>query len=850
MVQFGRHLRYVRQRLNARVFLVDYALLCSLVNNEREFTRLWQESLQSATRQHEELADKVWSTVFEGSSDYAAPAEALRRYRAAKGATAAWAVCDRYVEMRAAGDANRDALRKAVKKFDKAGGAARLGPALLPRLYASRIGTVFDGSLEEFREELREPAEAEFSRGSAAALQTAPSWAAMTAVGGSCVRAREVAWLRGTVAAVGRSDARDVLDALVAHRGFHATSDRTDARPVENSLEAYEVAWTSGLALAECDVAVSKDGALVLCHDFGSAARAEAALHGEILLDVDGDTEAAEKAAAGLDGLYVQYQRSMRETPAGSAALRALADRWRVVGVWGDKDRDPDDFVTASHLVSFCGASYVNTDLPKTFVDAALLNRAVVARRRRELGPEPLAPPKPRPAPAAPSSMALSMAQLAKERKAREAKRRAETAPPAAEPRAEQAPKMAPQPSLRAGWFGRSGVAAAQRVSRQIAFPKLSEDATVTVLRRENLGFYREGELVNPIVSPVVLFENWDGKHGMVIGAMLERLLKERVAGAAKGSGRHCMVAQGANCGDTYRVMYSADTPDVAGVESDGSVETLLARLLAEAKAAALDQFPGDDDVRRALYEGECNQDIEAKIHRYAGPGPKDGGTQYMHPHLDAPGAGWVALLSLGATGQFFLCNGLYKDSASFGKLAPISVGESRRKGWPCCEKPWSSNHVYNYRGAWSFDEQCAGKWRPGMSDKLRDCPHCTNLDMKSGTVVLFHGGPEHGNLHGVRGVADEPPAADLRALSEAVSRPDAATRAPTVLGRGRKKKAKTIREQRQRRGVVAGVVAPESRRETKPPSLGARLRGEVAGPFAGAGNSLASPPDKKPRVD
>ena len=79
MVQFGRHLRYVRQRLNARVFLVDYALLCSLVNNEHEFTRLWQESLQSATRQHEELADKVWSTVFEGSSDYAAPAEALRR---------------------------------------------------------------------------------------------------------------------------------------------------------------------------------------------------------------------------------------------------------------------------------------------------------------------------------------------------------------------------------------------------------------------------------------------------------------------------------------------------------------------------------------------------------------------------------------------------------------------------------------------------------------------------------------------------------------------------------------------------------------------------------------------------
>ena len=38
-------------------------------------------------------------------------------------------------------------------------------------------------------------------------------------------------------------------------------------RPIENSLEAYELAWTSGLKLCECDVAVSRDGALVLGHD-------------------------------------------------------------------------------------------------------------------------------------------------------------------------------------------------------------------------------------------------------------------------------------------------------------------------------------------------------------------------------------------------------------------------------------------------------------------------------------------------------------------------------------------------------------------------------------------------------
>ena len=55
------------------------------------------------------------------------------------------------------------------------------------------------------------------------------------------------------------------------------------------------------------------------------------------------------------------------------------------------------------------------------------------------------------------------------------------------------------------------------------------------------------------------------------------------VSGAAKGSGKHCMVASGANCGDTYRVMYSHDTPD--GVESDGACETYFKPLLDSAKA-------------------------------------------------------------------------------------------------------------------------------------------------------------------------------------------------------------------------------------------------------------------------
>ena len=77
-------------------------------------------------------------------------------------------------------------------------------------------------------------------------------------------RADELAWLRSVVA---NDIDKDIMRRLVAHRGFHSINDRTDRRPIENSLEAYELAWTSGVVLCECDVAVTRDGKLVLGHD-------------------------------------------------------------------------------------------------------------------------------------------------------------------------------------------------------------------------------------------------------------------------------------------------------------------------------------------------------------------------------------------------------------------------------------------------------------------------------------------------------------------------------------------------------------------------------------------------------
>jgi len=59
----------------------------------------------------------------------------------------------------------------------------------------------------------------------------------------------------------------DLKDCLVAHRGFHCTMDQEKYRPLENTLGAYEQAWSLGMKHAECDVVLTKDNRLMLCHD-------------------------------------------------------------------------------------------------------------------------------------------------------------------------------------------------------------------------------------------------------------------------------------------------------------------------------------------------------------------------------------------------------------------------------------------------------------------------------------------------------------------------------------------------------------------------------------------------------
>ena len=76
-------------------------------------------------------------------------------------------------------------------------------------------------------------------------------------------RSDELVWLRQVVSSIPES----ILGRLVAHRGFHHIEDRNDKRPLENSLSAYEIAWTCGIHLCECDIALTKDEKIDLAHD-------------------------------------------------------------------------------------------------------------------------------------------------------------------------------------------------------------------------------------------------------------------------------------------------------------------------------------------------------------------------------------------------------------------------------------------------------------------------------------------------------------------------------------------------------------------------------------------------------
>ena len=293
MVKFGRHLQFVldcEEETESSHYIVPYNDLRDNVyiyassKDTESFETSWQEALQKASDDFRESTKSCWTTIFDAISNIpnarGAPLEsALRLYTPTVGVTDSRDLLVFLKRIHSAASLNSEGLRKLVKKFDKQGGAT-LSASLLPDLYTSNfsIGLHFLDSAIEILRELLDDLDDTFGSDSTISSQGKRSTSNILTSPGRGTRrnmsyeneeamigrrANEMLWLRDMI----RKIPKDDIQHAVAHRGFHNPKGRSDLRPLENSLAAFEAAWTNGVHLCECDVALTKDEKLVLAHD-------------------------------------------------------------------------------------------------------------------------------------------------------------------------------------------------------------------------------------------------------------------------------------------------------------------------------------------------------------------------------------------------------------------------------------------------------------------------------------------------------------------------------------------------------------------------------------------------------
>jgi glycerophosphoryl diester phosphodiesterase len=269
MVKFGGHIEAIREGdfKGTNCYLVPYNEIKALVFEEDaidKFAQQWNEALVDAEDDFRNARRSVWEHLFgaiECQSPHEArglhPGNALKIYADNVHPTKAQELLIRLTQIHRAATLNSEALRKLVKKFDKHQNG-QLSLELLPTLYTSSLYAgqnmiqdgigllreLLEGDPETFTPIIRNDSEVLHERSVE-------------------VRFEELDWLRRLVGSL----PEQLLPHLVAHRGFHHIKDRNDKRPLENSLGAYETAWSSGIHLCECDIAITKDEKLVLAHD-------------------------------------------------------------------------------------------------------------------------------------------------------------------------------------------------------------------------------------------------------------------------------------------------------------------------------------------------------------------------------------------------------------------------------------------------------------------------------------------------------------------------------------------------------------------------------------------------------
>lgn len=317
MVKFGGHVEAVREGdlVNADLYLIPYNKIKLLIREHKKhqildgnnlgaeqkeaegkpdeeelFINSWNNALKDAEQDFQKARTAVWQMIFatitadDDTADPLArgahPGNAIKLFvdvSHSKGGSEAHELLVRMGQIYRAASINSESLRKLVKKFDKHQQERQLCSKLLPFLYASSL---YSGRnmIKDSIDLLRELIIGEYDDNDAdtdddSLFRDPNDRPTRTMIRQNSeirhkesveVRMMELNWLQSLVRSI---SSKEMLPKLVAHRGFHSTKDRNDKRPVENSLSAYETAWTCGIEMCECDIALTKDEKLILAHD-------------------------------------------------------------------------------------------------------------------------------------------------------------------------------------------------------------------------------------------------------------------------------------------------------------------------------------------------------------------------------------------------------------------------------------------------------------------------------------------------------------------------------------------------------------------------------------------------------
>lgn len=267
MVKFGRHIDVFQENdtTGEGLFVVPYNDV-KRIEDSVDFESTWRQQLREAQDDFQMSITKLWNEVYSEIQHHpdarGAPSSvALVLYSQVAGKEVTQELLVRMKQIHEAASLNLEGLRKLVKKYDKhiTEDQQQLSSILIPLIYTSNFALGRAQLLNDISL-LREVLKGDDSmNNSTHADKEERNYHELIVHG----RMSELEWLKRLTESLEPDD----LARLVAHRGFHSMNDHMHKRPLENSLTAYETAWTSGIHHCECDIALTKDEKLVLAHD-------------------------------------------------------------------------------------------------------------------------------------------------------------------------------------------------------------------------------------------------------------------------------------------------------------------------------------------------------------------------------------------------------------------------------------------------------------------------------------------------------------------------------------------------------------------------------------------------------